>query len=193
MGRNRLTALVTDEPVEFEKHSVPIQVFREITNHSTGIYRIYPHFNKEKAGRCQHVTCWTWRTLGFGLIVPRKFTRDTQTFRELTNHSTGIYGTYPQFNKETLPDVNNSTYCTWKTLGFGLIVPKNPTGTLKTSGKSPIIPWESIEYITIQPKKKLPDVNNLTYCTWKTLGFGLIVPKNPPGTLKTSGKSPIIP
>ena len=39
IGENR--QLVTNEPVEFE-------VYKEITDHFRGIYRIYPRFNKGK-------------------------------------------------------------------------------------------------------------------------------------------------
>jgi hypothetical protein len=34
--------LLTNEPVEFEKESVEIENCRKITDHSRGIYRIYP-------------------------------------------------------------------------------------------------------------------------------------------------------
>ena len=40
IGENR--HLVTDEPVEFEKLPVGVQDRREITDHCTRIYRIYP-------------------------------------------------------------------------------------------------------------------------------------------------------
>ena len=40
--------LVTDEPVEFEKIPVEVQDCRKISDHSRGIYRIYPKFNEGK-------------------------------------------------------------------------------------------------------------------------------------------------
>ena len=38
---------VTNEPVEFDKKLVEIQDCRKITDHSRGIYRIYPNLVKE--------------------------------------------------------------------------------------------------------------------------------------------------
>ena len=40
--------LGTDKPVEFEKQPVEIQDCRKITDHSRGIYRIYPNLIKGK-------------------------------------------------------------------------------------------------------------------------------------------------
>ena len=46
IGKNR--QLVTNEPVEFEKKPVEVQVYMKITTHCRGIYRIYLQFNKGK-------------------------------------------------------------------------------------------------------------------------------------------------
>ena len=45
IGENR--QLVTNEPVEFEKYPVEVQDCRKITDHSRGIYGIYPDLKKE--------------------------------------------------------------------------------------------------------------------------------------------------
>ena len=56
LGENR--QLVTNEPVEFEKLPVEVQICRKITDQFLGIYRIYHNLMKETGG-CEHVTGWT--------------------------------------------------------------------------------------------------------------------------------------
>ena len=45
IGENR--QFVTNEPVEFEKQPVEVEDYMKITDHSRGIYRIYPNLTKE--------------------------------------------------------------------------------------------------------------------------------------------------
>ena len=67
-GRNR--QLVIDEPVEFEKQTVAIEVedCRKITDHSRGIYRIYPSLMKENR---RMSTCYQLDLQTLGLLCPK--------------------------------------------------------------------------------------------------------------------------
>ena len=58
-----LFSVVADEPVEFENNQLKFKSSDKLPSQFEKNYRTHPNLCR-KTNRCQHVTGWTWKTLG---------------------------------------------------------------------------------------------------------------------------------
>ena len=72
--------LVTNKPVEFEKWAVEVQDNRKITDHSRGIYRLYPNLIKENRRRMSTCNRLDLQTLGSQPVMPKNLPNHWSNF-----------------------------------------------------------------------------------------------------------------